>query len=502
MFKKRNQVIVEDTGKVSYAEFSLSKDLTKNIEMMRQIFKNDDTVIFRQFKNQSNPSIQCYAVFIDGMTDTYIINEHIVKPITESEIMSPNDIEPKIIWGNEVTKSSKIDELVKALLYGDTLIFIDKIDEVIIMNSKGFEVRSITEPDDERVLRGPREGFTESIMVNLSLIRRKIQTSDLKFSYQTFGTRTNTKACICYLDSLVDKRILKDLENRLQQIEQSRDGYLNDHYIEELIRDSPYSIFKTTGSTEKPDVVAAKLLEGRIALVMDGTPIVLTVPYLFIENFQSADDYYTSFYYASVGRLMRLASFIFTVSISAIYVSLVAFHKEMIPTPFLLSIASATRGVPFPDIVEIFILTGMFEVLREAGVRMPNKVGQALSIVGALVIGQSAVEAKIISAPMVIVVAISGITGLMVPRLAGAVIVLRLIALMSAAFLGLFGYFFFLIGLTIYLVQLQSFGVSQTSGFLSSHLQGLKDIYIRAPQKFLNTRPTAIAVDQERSEEA
>ena len=492
---KKSKVNVDKTGKINYDQFSLTTDLQQNIAIMKEIFINDDTVIYREFTNHYNEQIKCCAIFIDGMVNTDLINEHIVKPITEVEIGSAREIATKVIWGNDVKRRIDIADIIKVVLYGDTLILIDGIAEAITMNTKGFAYRSISEPDDERVLRGPREGFTEAIMINLSMIRRKLQTSDLKFSFQSFGTRSNTMACICYLDSLVNKDVLADLEKRLSKI--SDDGFFSTNPIDELIKDSPFSIFKTAGTTEKPDVVAAKLLEGRVAVILDGTPVVLTVPYLFIENFQSPDDYYTNFFYSSFGRLLRIFGFIVSISIPAIYVSLAGFHKEMIPTPFLLSIAAATKGVPFPVIIECILLIGMFEVLREAGVRMPNKIGQALSIVGALVIGQSAVEAKIISAPVVIVIATAGITGLMLPRLASAIIILRLALLLFSAFLGLYAYVFFLIGLIIYLLSLQSYGISYMSGFMAKP-SNLTDIYIRAPKAFQQKRPIGLSADVER----
>jgi spore germination protein KA len=263
--------------------------------------------------------------------------------------------------------------------------------------------------------------------VNLSMLRRKLRTTDLKMEYKTFGTRSKTKACICYLGSLVNKDVLAELNKRLESF--SIDGTLDVNYISEMIRDAPISPFKTIGSTERPDVVAAKLLEGRVALFLDGTPVVLTMPIFFIESFQSDDDYYLNYYFASIGRILRIMAFFIATSIPAIYIALVDFHQEMLPTPLLISISAARQGVPFPTVVEAICMLAVFELLRESGSRMPTMMGQALSIVGSLVIGQAAVEAKIVSAPIIIIAAASGIAGLMIPRLKGAIILLRLFAL-------------------------------------------------------------------------
>ena len=216
-------------------------------------------------------------------------------------------------------------------------------------------------------------------MQNLSNIRRRLRTNDLKIKTMKFGRRTKTCAYVCYLDSIVDKTILNELNRRLGQID--IDSVLDTNYIAELTRDNRFSVFRTTGVTERPDVVVGKLLEGRIAVLLDGTPTVITVPYLFIENFQSSEDYYLSFYYTSFARMLRLLAFFLTITVPALYIALVAFQHEMIPTPLLLSLANARKGVPLPASLEAFIMIIVFDILRETGIRMPTGIGQALSIV-------------------------------------------------------------------------------------------------------------------------
>ncbi|MBU5440140.1 spore germination protein [Tissierella sp. MSJ-40] len=486
-----------------FKEYSLSKSLDSNIEMIKKIFNNnDDTLIIRSFQNQHNNSLKCCIFFIEGMVNNEIINENIILPIVETSIPSIKSnfieyLQYQVIVSNNLQKTDSIDQLIEAVISGNTILFAENSLEAIIIDTKGWQSRAIEEPIVERVLRGPREGFTECIMVNLALIRRKLRTSDLKFEFTTLGERTNTKACICYIEGLANEKILKELHKRLESI--SIDGVLDVNYINELVSDSPLSPFETTGSTERPDIIAAKLLEGRIALVLDGTPVVMTVPYLFIEYFQSNEDYYLNYYFASIGRVLRIFGFIASISIPAVYLSLVAFHQEMIPTPLIMSIYAARQGVPFPTAIELIVLLITFEILREAGTRMPSYIGQALSIVGALVLGSSAVEARLVSAPIVIVVGLSGITGLMIPKIKSVSVTMRFIFLFLSSLLGLYGYIFGMSALLIHLFSIRSFGVPYMSNLTSLHLQELKDTTIRSPWWYMKDRPGSLSKNLRRT---
>lgn len=482
----------DETGRLHLNGDKLEKDLDKNIQIVSKVFIDDGTLVERRFENQNQSKVKCCAFFCDGMVDNQTIDECIISPIMESKCLSKNDdtaddIMSRVVASNEARKSENLDEIVRELLCGDTVLFVDGCNCAIIIGTKGWKSRAISEPDSEKALRGPREGYTEDILTNLTMLRRKISTPDLKFKFRTFGTRTNTKACICYLDSLVDKEVLDELNRRLDKID--IDGVLDINYIIELIKDNPLSPFKTIGTTERPDVTAAKLLEGRVAIFLDGTPCVMTAPFLFIENFQAADDYYLNFYFASIGRFLRILGFLMSISTPAIYVAFTCYHRELIPTTLALSIMQSREGVPFPTILECLLMLIIFEIIRETGIRMPSSIGQALSVVGALVIGQAAVTAKLISAPMVIVVAVTAITGLINPKIKGATIVLRFSLLFAATILGLYGYGFLMVAALIHLFSLQSFGVIYTSQMSSYQLREIKDTVVRAPWKYMTTRP-------------
>lgn len=479
----------------SFAGAKLPSDrLEQNIHYFRDLFTGDDTLVFRELENnRGEQNLKFCLIYTDGMVNGRLINQDVIHPLLEfhferDEKASLIDtVQLQAMFANDAKKTDEVEELIQGIVYGDTILLIEGCPQALILNTKGFMLRSIAEPESERVIRGPREGFNESILTNLSMLRRKIRTQDLKFRYLTFGRRTKTKACICYLDSVVNHNVLTELERRLEKID--IDGILDSNYITENIKDASYSAVKTVGSTERPDVVAAKLLEGRVALFVDGTPVVLTVPHLFIEHFQSDEDYYINYIFSSVGRFLRVLSFVLSLCLPAGYVAMVTFHQEMLPTPLLMSIFTSRQGVPFPTAMEVILMLIVFEMLRESGSRMPGIMGQTLSIVGALVIGQAAVDAKIVSAPVVIVVALAGICGLMVARLKGYIIVHRFFLLACACLLGLYGLLLGLLVLLAGLFGMTSFGIPVMPDVYTRSAQNYKDIYIRAPWWTMIKRP-------------
>jgi spore germination protein KA len=482
------------------ADIKLTRDLDENVRRIKHEFEGTETLKSRYIESQKNPGVRCCIFYTDSMTSNQIINDNIVKPINLLDMPLATScildvLMTKVLQINELGKTSDFNEVVEGIVYGDTVLLAQGCEEALVLNTKGWITRSLTEPEGEKVLRGPREGFTESLLVNLTMLRRRIKTRDLKFKYKVFGLQTKTRACICYVGGLAKQEILDELDRRLEKLD--LDGVLDVNYLNEYIKDAPNSLFKTIGITERPDIVAAKLLEGRVAIFMDGTPTVLTVPYLFIENFQSNEDYYVSYWYATFSRMLRLVAFFMSICIPAIYVAAVTCQQELLPTPMILSISVARQGVPFPTILEALMMILVFEILKETGVRMSSNIGQALSIVGAIVIGSAAVEAKVASAPIIIVVAVTGITGLVIPRLSMAVITLRVLFLLLGSVLGLFGLVMGLMGLLIYLVDLRTFGLPS---FMDPSLkfQKHKDTIMRAPWWKMKTRPEGLSDDEVR----
>ena len=486
------------SGQVSdYEGKGIVGEIEEDLALFKDIFKKDSILRIREFHCGGDMDTDCAAIYFDGMVNGSVINDAIIRPMMDLGVMPPDAsgeegdkadrILKRALYANEAAATDDLADMLRGAMYGDTVLLIDGCQRALVINSKGWKTRGISEPEDERILEGPREGFEESAMNNLSLIRRKLQTPDFCAELCRIGRRTDTKVFICYLDSLVSKKALAELKKRLKKID--IDGIFDTNYISELTADRKYTLFRRTGNTERPDIVAARLLEGRVAVVCDGTPMVMTLPYLFSENFQSDEDYYQNFLTASIGRLLRYICFFLSISVPAVYIALTLFHKRLLPTALLMSIAESRVGVPFSSVVECVMLIIIFEILKEAGVRTQQSLGHALSIVGGLVVGQAAVEAKIVSAPMLIVVALSGIAGLMVPRLRAAVFYLRLGLVVSAATLGLFGYITLLVFVLIRIISGSSFGVDATPSLALPLAENMKDTVIRARLGLMRTRP-------------
>lgn len=502
-FRRRKQQVVDEQVNLSNDELdrlTLSEWLEDNVELMKKLFTDVDTFHVRSFENSSDSNLRFALAFSKGVVDNTQINEFIIRPLMNCK----TDLQSRELVGNlishvlqteEAEKTQSVKAIVEAVSCGDSVLFVQGSREAAIISTKCFKERPVEEPDSERTLSGPREGFTESLMTNLSLLRRKVRTNELKMKMREFGRRTKTMACVCYMEGIVNKAVLKEFEKRLDKVD--IDAVLDSNYITELIRDSRWSIFRTTGYTERPDVVIGKLLEGRIALFIDGTPVVMTIPYLFIENFQSSEDYYLSFYYTSFSRLLRMLGFFLTVTVPGLYIAIVAFHHELMPTQLLINITVERASVPLPAALEAFVMLIVFDILRETGVRMPGNVGQALSIVGALVIGQSAVEARLVAAPMIIVVALTGITALLVPKMNAPIIYIRLFLLLVSS---MFGFFGLLLGMTIiviHVINTRSFGIPVLT--LAYKLPGetVHDMAFRQPLWQMKLRPR-MAADRKR----
>lgn len=478
-----------------FAGVNLTGCLETDRALFSRIFEKD--AVFRE-----RPLVLRYKgvagclLFFDGMVNAEIINEGVIKPLTISSADRGDEpladcVARRILCANEVKIVTDVKEMLTGLLYGDSVLLLDGSVGALVINTKGWRTRGISEPGDERVQQGPREGFDEALMFNVAMLRRKLPTPDLCIEGRSIGRKSDTKIFICYLESVVRKETVELIRKRLDSID--IDGILDSHYINELISDHRWSLFKTMGSTERPDIVAARLLEGRVAIMVDGTPVVLTMPYLFAENFQSDDDYYTHYLVAGIGRVLRYLCFYLAVCLPALYLAVTVFHPALLPTSFFISIAAARNGVPFSSFAEILLLILVFEILKETGIRMQQSVGNAMSIVGGLVVGQAAVEARLVSAPVLIITALCGIAGLMLPRLKGAIFYLRLMLLVLASLLGLFGFF---LGFTlwhIHLYALHSFEVGYVEPGLRFTPQSLKDTLIRSPWNRMILRPFSLS---------
>ncbi len=481
------------SGKISdYKNCYLSGNLKKDIAFFKEIFKKDVILRVKEISSKNQVTLECALIYMDGMTDSDQINESIIRPLlTVNAISMYSDmsdyIGKQVLFSRDVKKLNNIAEILQGVLYGEALLLINGSQNALMMDVKGFRTRGIAEPQEERILQGPREGFEEAALLNLAMLRRKLLTPDLCIEMMRVGRRTSTAVFVCYLGTLADPKIVEEIKSRIGKID--IDGILDTNYIIEQIRDNKRSFFKMSGSTERPDVVAARLLEGRIAIVVDGTPIVATVPYLFSENFQSDEDYYQSYLLSSAERLLRYLCFFLSISIPAVFIAITTFHRQFLPTSFAISVMQLRGGVPFTPVAECILMIFVFEILKEAGIRMSQNLGHALSIVGGLVVGQAAVEARIISSPILIIVALSGIAGLMLPRLKTAIFYFRIGLVLLSAVLGIYGYFLGMVFLMFHIFSLSSFFTDYTISFKKANLQSLKDTVFRAPWTYMKTRP-------------
>jgi spore germination protein KA len=483
----------------------ISDNLAEVLNTIKNETLESKDVVIREFYIGGLVGANAAIVYIDGLVNAKIINDDVIKPLMldiriDAEGFRKESVitylKNSLLFVNEIEEVGKLSEALNGALSGDVTLFVDGASRAVVLNSKGWEKRSITEPASEAVIRGPRESFIENMRTNTALIRRKIKNTSLIFEQMVVGRKTKTNVSIAYINGLAKPELVSEVKKRIKAI--STDSILESGYIEQYIEDSPGSIFATIGYTEKPDVAAAKILEGRVAIIVDGTPFVLTAPFLFIESFQAAEDYYFRPYFATLTRIIRIIGFIVTILAPAFYVAVTTYHQELIPTSLLITFASAREGVPFPAFVESLIMIVTFEIIREAGIRLPRPVGQALSIVGALVIGESAVSAGLIGAPMVIVVAITAVSGFLVPNQYDSVVVMRFIMLALGATFGGFGITMGFLGAMVHMSALSSFGYDYLSPAVPFDLEDSKDAIVRAPLWMMVGRPKMMSNDKQR----
>ena len=381
-------------------------------------------------------------------------------------------------------------EVQKSILGGDAVVIVDGTDGYLICSVRKWDKRAIAEPPTSTVMRGPREGFIEDVKTNLSLIERRLKSPSLAVEKMTIGRLSQTTVALVYLADVAAPEVVNAVRDKLEKID--IDALTDSHYIQPYLEERPFSIFHQTGVTEKPDIVTAKLLEGRVAIVVDGSPMVVTVPFMVIEDYQSSEDYYERPSLSTFLRILRLVSIFFAVLLPGFYVALQEYHYSMIPLRFLITVMTAVNGIPLPPLLEIMFVILLFEVIREASVRMPRAVGMAMSIVGALVLGETAVKAGIISSPAVMITALSSIALYVAPNQEGTLTLLRVA---FTALGGLGGMYFMLVGmlyLVLYLCSMGGFGTPYLAPLAPFVPGDLKDSFYRASLLRMNERPKSI----------
>ncbi|MGZ7442729.1 spore germination protein [Paenibacillus sp. TH7-28] len=470
-------------------------DILKLLEKFKQIFANCSDIVFRPVMIHGQNRL--LLIYVDGLVNANALEQVVLKLMMPEGVPGGIEnaeslgaiIEEQLVAISRIRVVHQISEIVDGILKANIAVLTDGETKAWLADLEGAEKRAIEEPSAELSVRGPRDGFTETLRINTSLIRKRIRSEKLKMESLNIGEFTRTDIVIAYIEGVVSDSVLKEVRRRIQRIE--IDGVLESGYIEEFIEDAPWSPFPQIQNTERPDIVSASLLEGKVAILVDNTPFVLIVPMTFWSGLQAVEDYYERSVYTTFIRLIRYFLLNISLLLPSLFVSLSTFHQQLIPTNLLISIAAAREGVPFPTVIETLLMELMFEGLREAGIRLPKPIGSAVSIVGALVIGQAAVQAGIVSATVVIIVATTGISSFVIPRynLGTAYRMLRFPILILAGVLGLYGVIAGIFIIAIHLLGLRSFGVPYMSPMAPQISGNLKDVFIRTPRWSMPRRP-------------
>lgn len=478
---------------------------------VKEILAKSSDVVFREFFLQGKERIPCMVAAVDGMVDKKLLDQFVLKPLmvelvghSEFAQMTVANAADKIyqsmLPGLETKKISTMKEAVSSILAGDSVIFFGDSNQAIIVGAKGWANRGVSEPTAETNIKGPHEGFTETLRINTSLLRRKIKHPSLRLLSLKVGDLTNTDLVVAYIEKIASPDIVDEVMRRLRSIKM--DGVLESGYLEEMIEDFPYSPFPQIAYTERPDVLAGKLLDGKVGIMLDGTPIVLVVPAILTQFLNINEDYYERAMTAILFRFVRYVGAMIAVLAPSVYIAVTTFHQEIIPTDLLMSISAGRQGVPFPALLEALIMTVVLEILQEAGLRLPRPIGQTIGIVGALVIGDAAVKASLVSPLMVIVIGITAVASYAIPYydLSLAVRLTRFPLMIMAGILGFFGVAVGLYAGLIHLLSLRSFGVPYTSPVSPLRIRTLlQDTFVRVPWWAMKRRPQLLDVDEPES---
>ena len=461
---------------------SLSKRITK----IKKALNESSDVKTRDFFVGNK---KLTLIFLKSIIDTKMFVEGIVSKLVgyEEKTISLKTIQEKIICVDQVEQVQSDEDIQEKILTGKVCILLEGVQDALAVDIQKYPQRTNAEPPTSAVIQGPREGFIEHIDNNIALLRKRFPTKDFKIEDMTVGKYTKTKVKVVYLKSIAEKSIVDQIIKKIKKIK--IDGVIDSHYIAEFLQDRPHSMFKQVNSSEKPDIISAKLLEGRVAILVDGSPIVLTLPFIYLEDLQSSNDYYTNQYYATLVRMIRALGILVAVVVPGFFVSLRLYHYKITPIKFLITIADSTQGLPFTPLIEILFILILFQLLYEVSLRLPRYLGLATSIVGALILGDTGVKAGLISPPGVIIVAMSFICMYTVPDQYAQISVMRVIFIILGGTLGLLG----IVGGMIYFVNhlnnYNSYTAPQLAPFSPSIDSDMKDALTKKPLKEMKIRP-------------
>lgn len=467
-------------------------DAVKTLETIKEKLHDSGDLKSRTVQFFGTNIAICY---IAPISDNILLNQTILNPILEYPYTPEDNIwqtlKEHVLSNNEVVEFEDVESAVTKLLEGNCLILVDNSSVILGCDIEKITVRAVTEPPTSVVIKGPREGFNESLKFNLAMIRRRAKSEDLVVETLEIGKLTKSQVAVVYFDSVADKKNVKQILKRLKNI--NIDGVVDSHYLVSYLQKNPHSLFKQIGDTEKPDILVGKMLEGRIGILVDGSPIALTLPFILVEDLQNSDDYYGQPIRVTFIRALRFVGVILAVLLPGVYVALEKYHYKILPTEFLVTIMNTTQGIPFSPFVELLFVVLLFEILYEANLRMPQYFGMAMSIVGALILGETAINAGLVSPPAVMIIALSGITFYIIPSQAAQFSILRLLGLAIGASMGLYGILMFCVFIISYLSSFDSYNsayLAPTAPFVRSDQ---KDFFKREIIKEMHQRPKSIS---------
>lgn len=498
MSGKTNQNKKENKGKQTQVnQDNIVTDITKNIQRFEELFLNCDDIIRRPMRLGEEQKIECFVAYIEVAVNNMLLKDSV---IGQSLFQMMNENPQKIIENaNEnglgiadVKELKTMKEVTAALLAGNAILFIDGYDKALKISNKGYPGLGVQQAESEKVVRGSNEGFSDSVKVNAALIRKRVRDTRVKVKEKFIGVRSNTVVFLVYIEDLVDPALLGEIEKKLETFE--IDGVLDSGIIEQLTEDSWRSPFPQFQTTERPDRAAMAILDGRITLLSDNSPVGLLLPTTYNSFIQTPDDYFNRWEIASFARCLRYLAALVAMILPGLYLAVTIYHAQVLPTNLLLSFQAAREGVPFPGVVELLIMELSFELLREAGVRLPGPMGNTIGIVGGIIVGQAAVEANLVSPIVVIVVALTALCSFAIPNeeFATAFRLIKFMLIFFCAFLGIYGLVLGVLLIIFHLAQLESFGIPYLMPFTGADLNDYndkRDTIIRRPLFWLKRRP-------------
>lgn len=484
---ENNKEIREETTEVSSV-------LKKNIDAMEMYFHDCADIKKKQMNLGKNQDVPCYLTFIEVSVDmgTAALGETLkyLNRLTKEEMIET--LERNALGISDATYFKTIEEAVDGLLTGETILFVDGFTKAVKIPDDGYPHMGITEADSEKVIRGSNEGFCDSVKQNAALIRKRVRSPKVKVRQVKAGVRSNTNVYLVYVEDLARPELVREMEKRLGNFK--IDGVLDSGVIEQLTEKKWYSPFPQFQTTQRPDRAAMSILEGRVVVLSENSPVALILPTDYNSFIRTSDDYYNRFEIATFGRILRYLASFFSMTLPGFYLAVTNFHTQILPTTLLFAFAKARQGVPFPAVVEVLLMELSFELLREAGVRLPGAMGNTIGIVGGLIIGQAAVEANLVSPIVVIVVAFTALCSFAIPNeeFATAFRILKFFFIAVCAWIGYFGMLSGLLAVLTHLSQLKSFGIPYLMPFVGADLNNYedeRDFIWRWPLQKLKKRP-------------